>query len=172
MNPDKDLQNLAVSLTVTAAQLLAHLQAPHAESGSRDLHHYVDKLSGILEDLEEAIEDMERTPSALVDEEQADDDRVDFNASDQVLCRHCELPIPEARRKAVPGTPFCVICAEEAAKRHTDPFAVVTERDVKRFQNKHQQETEDERLHALARRPSKKGTKSRGRRRRKSRSTK
>ena len=31
-------------------------------------------------------------------------------------CEHCEEPIPEARRKAVPGVRLCVKCQAEAEK--------------------------------------------------------
>ena len=136
------------------------------------MHHYIDKLSGILEDLEEAVDGVEEDASDLVDEEEADDDSVAFDAKDEVLCWHCELPIPEARLKAVPGALFCVACAEKVPKRHTDPFEVVTERDAKRFQKKLQQDAEDERIHALACRPYNKSIKNRRRKRQKAKSTK
>jgi RNA polymerase-binding transcription factor DksA len=172
MNPDKEVQDLAVSLTVASAQLLARLQAPPAADGSRNLHHYLDKLSGILEDLEEAVDGVEGEPSDLVDEEETDDDSVSFDTKDEVLCWHCELPIPEARLKAVPGTLFCVACAENAPERLADPFEVVTERDAKRFQKKLQQDIEDETLHALARRSTNKSIRNRQRKRQKAKSTK
>lgn len=31
-----------------------------------------------------------------------------------IQCQACDVEIPEARRKAVPGCPFCVDCQEEA----------------------------------------------------------
>jgi len=167
MNPDKEVQDLAVSLTVASAQLLARLQGPPAANGSRNLHHYLDKLSGILEELEEAVDSAEGEANDPVDEEEADDDRVDFEANDEVLCWHCELPIPKARLEAVPGALFCVACAEKVPKRHADPFEVVTERDAKRFQKKLHQDAEDERIHALACRPYNKSIKNRRRKRRK-----
>lgn len=151
MNPDKEIQDLAVSLTVASAQLLARLQAPPAANGSRNLHYYLDKLSGILDDLEEAVDSVEGEVSELIDEEDADDSLAS-DATDEVLCWSCESPIPEARLEAVPGTLFCVACAAKVQEHHADPFEIVTERDVKRFQKKHQQDVEDERLRAQARR--------------------
>jgi RNA polymerase-binding transcription factor DksA len=171
MNPNKEVQDLAVSLTVASAQLLARLQAPPAANGSRNLHYYLDKLSGILEDLEEAVDSVEGGASDLIDEEDSDDDSVAFDAAGEVLCWSCELPIPEARLEAVPGTLFCVACAANVQERHADPFEIVTERDVKRFQKKLERDAEDERLHALARRPPADIIKSRRRTRRKAKST-
>jgi RNA polymerase-binding transcription factor DksA len=171
MNPDKEVQDLAVSLTVASAQLLARLQNPPAANGSRNLHHYLDKLSAILEDLEEVVDGVEGDASDLTDEEDADDS-VASDATDEVLCWHCELPIPEARLKAVPGTLFCVVCAEQAPERLADPFEFVTERDAKRFKKKLQQDAEDERLHARARRSTNKSIRNRQRKRRKAKSTK
>lgn len=34
-------------------------------------------------------------------------------------CEHCEEPIPEARRKAVPGVRLCVHCQSNAEKDQT-----------------------------------------------------
>ena len=172
MNRDKEVQDLAVSLTVASAQLLARLQAPPAANGSRNLHHYLDKLSGILEDLEEAVDRVEAEAIDLIDEEHEDDDSVVFEATEKALCRSCASPIPEARLTAVPGTQFCVACAEKLQERHADPFEVVTESDVKRFQKKHQQDMEDERRRALPRRSAMGSIKSRWRARRKPKSTK
>lgn len=169
MNPDKEVQDLAVSLTVASAQLLARLQAPPAANGSRNLHHYLDKLSGILEDLEEAVDRVEAGASDLIDEEHED---AVFDDTDKHLCRSCASPIPDARLTAVPGTQFCVACAEKLQERHVDPFEVVTESDVKRFQKKFQQDMEDERRRALPRRSAMGSIKSRWRARRKPKSTK
>ncbi|NLA75488.1 MAG: DksA/TraR family C4-type zinc finger protein [Deltaproteobacteria bacterium] len=33
-------------------------------------------------------------------------------------CEECELEIPEARRKALPGVRLCVACQSELEKRH------------------------------------------------------
>lgn len=35
-------------------------------------------------------------------------------------CEECEAPIPEARRKAVPGVRLCVKCQAEVDKRPAD----------------------------------------------------
>ena len=175
MNRDKEVQDLAVSLTVASAQLLARLQAPPAADGSRNLHHYLDKLSDILEDLEEAVDSVEAEASEQVDEDDEDDeddDSVVFNAENEVLCWHCELPIPEARLKVVPGALFCVACAEKVPERLTDPFEVVTESDARRYQKRAQQDMEDERRRALPRRSSTKSKKNRRRARRKPKSSK
>lgn len=32
-------------------------------------------------------------------------------------CEECEVPIPEARRKAIPGVRYCVACQSELEKR-------------------------------------------------------
>lgn len=35
-------------------------------------------------------------------------------------CEDCEEPIPEARRKAVPGCTRCVVCQEKAEKERQE----------------------------------------------------
>lgn len=32
-------------------------------------------------------------------------------------CEECEIPIPEARRKAIPGVRYCVACQSELEKQ-------------------------------------------------------
>lgn len=34
-------------------------------------------------------------------------------------CEECEAPIPEARRKALPGVSLCVVCQSEMEKQRT-----------------------------------------------------
>jgi phage/conjugal plasmid C-4 type zinc finger TraR family protein len=36
-------------------------------------------------------------------------------------CEECEVEIPEARRKAMPGVRFCVRCQSELEKGHKTP---------------------------------------------------
>ena len=50
-------------------------------------------------------------------------------------CEQCEAPIPEARRKAVPGVRLCVDCQADAEKDET-PFAAYNRRGSKDSQLK------------------------------------
>jgi len=45
-------------------------------------------------------------------------------------CEECDKPIPEARRKAVPGVRLCVVC-QEAADREEAAFAGYNRRGSK-----------------------------------------
>lgn len=38
-----------------------------------------------------------------------------------IHCEECEEPIPEARRRAIPGVRLCVRCQSESEKQRTDP---------------------------------------------------
>lgn len=38
-------------------------------------------------------------------------------------CEQCEAPIPEARRKAIPGVQLCVNCQSEIERRQTAQMA-------------------------------------------------
>ena len=51
------------------------------------------------------------------------------------VCEHCEAPIPEARRKAIPGVRLCVECQAAAEKQET-PFAGYNRRGSKDSQLK------------------------------------
>lgn len=50
-------------------------------------------------------------------------------------CEECEAPIPEARRKAIPGVRLCVACQSEFEKK-TPAFALYNRRGSKDSQLK------------------------------------
>ncbi|MGD8368145.1 MAG: DksA/TraR family C4-type zinc finger protein [Desulfobacterales bacterium] len=52
-----------------------------------------------------------------------------------VVCDHCEAPIPEARRKAIPGVRLCVDC-QAAAEKQDAPFSGYNRRGSKDSQLK------------------------------------
>jgi hypothetical protein len=147
MTSSKTVQDLAIKLTVANAQLLSRLQGPPAADGTRHLRRHVDGLWSILQEMEEAVDCLEG--------EAVEDDIQDVQSTDeeQVLCRSCEESIPQARLDAVPGTRYCVSCAENLQKRGVDSFESVTESDAQRFWHTHERGLEGDRLHAPARKP-------------------
>ena len=100
------------------------------------------------------------------------EEEVEVDDEERTLCNSCESPIPAARLEAVPGTRYCVSCAEKLQERPVDPFETVTENDAQRFQKKHQQDMEDERRRALPRRSAIGNIKSRWRARKKRKAAK
>jgi phage/conjugal plasmid C-4 type zinc finger TraR family protein len=76
-------------------------------------------------------------------------DQIDANVADAVkrarsrmiggeglaTCEHCEAPIPEARRKAIPGVRLCVDC-QAAAEKKEAPFTGYNRRGSKDSQLK------------------------------------
>ena len=51
-------------------------------------------------------------------------------------CAECEEPIPEARRKAVPGVALCIECQQERDHRHTTTRGGINRRGSKDSQLK------------------------------------
>ncbi|WP_409307153.1 DksA/TraR family C4-type zinc finger protein [Pectobacterium sp. B1J-3] len=46
--------------------------------------------------------------------------RSQLNHGDSALrCEECDMPIPEARRTALPGVRYCIQCQEQADKKQT-----------------------------------------------------
>jgi RNA polymerase-binding transcription factor DksA len=144
MTSNKTVQNLAIALTVANAQLLARLQSPPAANGSRHLRRHIDGLLTILQEMEQAVDCLE----GEVDESSKQD--YQSTDEDQVLCNSCKKSIPQARLDAVPGTRYCVSCAENLQKRGVDPFESATERDGQRFWQTHERGLEGDRLQVPA----------------------
>lgn len=46
-------------------------------------------------------------------------------------CDECEQPIPEARRKAVPGVRLCVTCQQELDEKHSKSASIYNRRGSK-----------------------------------------
>lgn len=145
MTSSKTVQDLSVKLTVANAQLLSRLQDPPAGDGTRHLQRHVDRLWAILQEMEEAVDYLEGEAD---EDSEPDCESID---EEQVLCRACEESIPQARLNAVPGTRYCVSCAENLQKPRVDAFESVTESDAQRFWQTHERNLEGDRLHAPAR---------------------
>ena len=152
MTSSKTVQNLSIKLTVANAQLLSRLQDPPAADGTRHLRRHVDGLWSILQEMEAAVDYLES--------EVVESSNQDYRSTDegQVLCNSCEEPIPPARLDAIPGTQYCVSCAETLQERGVDPFESVTENDAKRFWQTYERGLEGDRLHAPARKSKARGT--------------
>jgi phage/conjugal plasmid C-4 type zinc finger TraR family protein len=46
-------------------------------------------------------------------------------------CDNCEEPIPEARRKAIPGVRLCVPCQQDLDEKHSKSVSVYNRRGSK-----------------------------------------
>ena len=151
MTSSKTVQNLSIKLTVANAQLLSRLQDPPAANGSRHLRRHVDRLWSILQEMEQAVDDLEDEADEADEADESSIQNIQSTDEAEILCDSCEESIPQARLDAVPGTRHCVSCAENQEKRGVDPFESATESDAQRFWQTHERGLEGDRLHAQTR---------------------
>lgn len=164
---DQPLQDLALSLMLASAELLARVQGRSSLDNLDQLRSHVRNVSVLVQKLEAATSSLRDNPEAHTGYDQK------ITQDDGTPCLSCGNSIPAGRLEVLPGTQHCVPCAESFQKRRADPFERVSESDAQQFWKRHEQGLEDDRRRAASRRSVPHGAKAKPKgRRRKRRSSK